>query len=135
MLKELRQRAENGQDMVEFALILPLLLLLLIGIMEFGVMIMRYDTVANAAREGARYGIIHHDLAAGDGDRITDAVLNLTTGLDPADFEEIAVTEPAADTIRVEVTYDHRWMTGLLVSWVGLDPVIPLHTVATMHIE
>ncbi len=45
--------ARRGAGPVEFALITaPLLFLLLFGILEFGVVIWRYNTVANAAREG-----------------------------------------------------------------------------------
>ena len=51
-------RREAGQELVEFALILPLLLLLFLGIIEFGRAMLAYNTIANAAREGARYGIV-----------------------------------------------------------------------------
>ena len=54
-------RREAGQELVEFALILPLLLLLFLGIIEFGRAILAYNTIANAAREGARYGIVDPD--------------------------------------------------------------------------
>ncbi|HHX44214.1 MAG TPA: hypothetical protein GX714_09555 [Chloroflexi bacterium] len=48
----------HGQDLVEMALLLPLLLALLFGIIEFEVVIWRYNTVSNAAREGAQAGIV-----------------------------------------------------------------------------
>ena len=51
--------SQKGQDLVEFALLLPLLLAMFLGIMEFGIIILSYNTIANAAREGARYAIIH----------------------------------------------------------------------------
>ena len=51
-------KRDEGQDLVEFALVAPLLFLLLFGIMEFGVAVWRYNTVANAAREGARAAIM-----------------------------------------------------------------------------
>jgi len=44
----------RGQAMVEFALVLPVLLLLIIGSMEFGLVINQYMVLAEAAREGAR---------------------------------------------------------------------------------
>jgi len=47
--------------MVEFALVMPLLLLLLFGIIEFGRLLLFYSSVVSASREGARYGS-----AAGD---------------------------------------------------------------------
>ena len=51
-------KEEKGQDLVEFALIAPVLFLLLLGIMEFGVAVWHYNTIANAAREGARAAIL-----------------------------------------------------------------------------
>ena len=44
----------RGQALVEFALIIPVLLLLVVGVMEFGLVINQYMIVTEAAREGAR---------------------------------------------------------------------------------
>ncbi len=52
-------RRESGQSMVEMALITPLLLLLLCGIIEFGIMFGTQLTIQNDSREGARYAAIH----------------------------------------------------------------------------
>ncbi len=49
---------QHGQDIAEMALILPVFLLLLLGIIEFGIILFTYNTVASTAREGARYGVI-----------------------------------------------------------------------------
>jgi hypothetical protein len=46
----------NGQGMVEFALILPVLLVILFGIMEFGRLLFIFVTTTSASREAARYG-------------------------------------------------------------------------------
>jgi Flp pilus assembly protein TadG len=51
-------RGQKGQNLVEFALILPVLLLLLMGIIDFGYVFIAYTGLFNAAREGARYGIV-----------------------------------------------------------------------------
>ena len=51
-------RSEDGQSLVEFALVLFPLMLVLLGIMQFGLIFNAYVTVANAAREGARAGSI-----------------------------------------------------------------------------
>jgi Flp pilus assembly protein TadG len=58
---------ESGQSLVEMALITPLLLLLLCGIIEFGIMFGTQLTIQNDSREGARYAAIH----AGDGDVVS----------------------------------------------------------------
>lgn len=47
-------REERGAALVEFALALPLLLVVLAGIVDFGMTFQRYELLANAAREGAR---------------------------------------------------------------------------------
>jgi len=49
---------ERGSAVIEFALTLPLLLLIVMGIFDFGLMFQRYEVVTNAAREGARIGVL-----------------------------------------------------------------------------
>jgi len=51
-----QRKRENAQGMVEFALILPVLLLIVLGLIETGRLIFIYSSVTNAAREAARYG-------------------------------------------------------------------------------
>jgi Flp pilus assembly protein TadG len=50
--------SRQGQSIVEFAFVLPLLLLLTFGIIEFGFFVYNQQIITNAAREGARLGII-----------------------------------------------------------------------------
>lgn len=56
-----RREGAGGQGLVEFAFILPLVLLLISGIVEFGRMLSIYNSVSNAAREAARYGTVVGD--------------------------------------------------------------------------
>ena len=49
---------DRGQAVIEMALTLPLLLLVVFGIIDFGFMFQRYEVVTNAAREGARLGVL-----------------------------------------------------------------------------
>ena len=49
----------NGQSLVEFALLLPILLVILIGVFDFGRAIYAYNAVSNAAREGGRTAIVN----------------------------------------------------------------------------
>jgi hypothetical protein len=46
----------SGQGMVEFALTLPLLLVLVVGVMEFGRLLFYYSSITTGTREAARYG-------------------------------------------------------------------------------
>jgi Flp pilus assembly protein TadG len=53
------QRAsQSGQAVIELALTLPLLLVVVMGIFDFGLMFQHYEVVTNAAREGARVGVL-----------------------------------------------------------------------------
>lgn len=54
-----RRGDKSGQSLVEFALILPLLVLLLYGLAEFGFLLYGHVQVTNAAREGARAGSLY----------------------------------------------------------------------------
>ena len=49
-----RLTCERGAELIEFAIVTPLLLLLVFGIANFGLMFQRYEVLTNAAREGAR---------------------------------------------------------------------------------
>jgi Flp pilus assembly protein TadG len=53
-----RVRSEAGAELVEFALVLPLLLLIFGGIVDFGLLLQRQQVVTNAAREGARLAVL-----------------------------------------------------------------------------
>jgi TadE-like protein len=52
-------RIEEGQNIVEFALLLPVLMWILMGIIQFGFIFAIYITLNNAVREGARWGSIY----------------------------------------------------------------------------
>jgi hypothetical protein len=49
-------RSDRGQGLVEFALIMPVFLMLIMGIVEFGRLMFIYNSVSTASREAARYG-------------------------------------------------------------------------------
>jgi Flp pilus assembly protein TadG len=60
--RRFRRRGTNGsrgQAMVEFALVIPIFLLLLVGIFDLGRAVFAYNTLTNAAREGARMAIVN----------------------------------------------------------------------------
>ena len=58
-MKKLFRRGEDGQAMVEFALILPILLLILCGIIDFGWLFYNQLALNNICREGARYAVVN----------------------------------------------------------------------------
>ena len=62
MKEQIKRYRDGGQAIVEFALALPLILLLVFGIIEFGYLLFSFSSVNTASRDAARYGI-----AIGDG--------------------------------------------------------------------
>jgi Flp pilus assembly protein TadG len=63
-MSRLRRRHHGrGQSLVEFSLVIPLFLLLLIAVFDLGRGVFAYNTLTNAAREGARMAIVNQDTA------------------------------------------------------------------------
>ena len=56
-LRRLR-RSERGSELVEFAIVVPVLLLLIGGIIDFALLFQSYEVATNAAREGARLAVL-----------------------------------------------------------------------------
>lgn len=61
MRRTFKQGSEAGQSLVEFALVLPVLLLVLLGIVDFGRVLSTGYMVAHAARDAARYASVGAD--------------------------------------------------------------------------
>ncbi len=74
---------EKGQSLVEFALILPIMLLILFGIIQFGFIFNGQITVTSAAREGARLGAV-----GGDNEAIREQVRSAAVALLLEDLED-----------------------------------------------
>lgn len=58
-LRARRSTTRRGQTLVEFAMVLPVLMLILVGTLDLGRVVLANDTVGAAAREAARYAIVH----------------------------------------------------------------------------
>ena len=56
--------SERSQSLVEFSLVLPVLLLLALGIVDFGMGFKSYVELTNATREGARYAVVGNPAGA-----------------------------------------------------------------------
>lgn len=140
-------RNENGQSLVEFAIVVPVLLLLLIGIVEFGWLFNGQITLTAAAREGARAGVTG---ATNEGhDRIRDAVRNYVDGFPGFTFGDASYTEGLGGfegelgprQVRVAGVYDGQTVTvhirGKMEPLVGLLVSEPrdLRSSAVMRLE
>jgi Flp pilus assembly protein TadG len=71
----MKRKKQKGQGLVEFALILPILLMVIVGTMEFGRIFLLFATVSNGAHEGARYGMVSPTDTAGIIDRVNDTLV------------------------------------------------------------
>ncbi|HVO97183.1 MAG TPA: TadE/TadG family type IV pilus assembly protein [Bryobacteraceae bacterium] len=71
---------QRGQSLVEFAFSVLMLVLLMLGIFEMSRMLLVYTTVANAARAGCRYGIVHGQLAGNGQSAETTQIQTVVTG-------------------------------------------------------
>jgi Flp pilus assembly protein TadG len=118
-----RLRDERGATVVEFAFIIPLLIVLVLGIAEFGRAFQVSGTLSAAAREGVRVMALQNDPAAA-----RSAVRTAAPALDPAVTDAQITITPAAcpvtgtgtTTVRVTVTYPLPFMTDFFGSGVDL---------------
>jgi len=123
--------SEKGQAMVEFALVLPLLLALLCGIIDFGWLYYNQITLNNAAREGARYAVIHYDPAADWKDAAEDRMIGSMAGVSSA---VAIVSDPVEQQITASVTATPRILTGFTSTILGKQ-TMELHASCTMRLE
>lgn len=104
--------SERGAVAVEFALLAPVLVMLLLGIMEFGRAYNAQITLSSAAREGVRVMAIGNNSAAA-----RTAVKNAATGLQPTLTDGNITITPSSCTAGVQttvkITYTLTTMTGI----------------------
>jgi Flp pilus assembly protein TadG len=107
-----RLRSETGASAVEFALLLPLLMMILFGIIEFGFALYRQAVLTNASREGARLGIVQSIPAITTGQINTAVDTYLTAaGINPANVGRTII--PGAVTgapVRVTLTLPYTFV-------------------------
>ena len=142
-------KSERGAELIEFALILPMLLLIMLAIVDFGFMVQRYEVLTNAAREGARIAVLPGYTTADVKARVCAYVENggvPATGCpDPSNpaiqVNDVAIPMPVGAALEgkeVLVTYTHAYMfvgpiAGLLSG--TLTTSFPLTSVAIMRNE
>jgi len=96
-------RGERGQSLVEFALILPVLVIVLVGVFDLGRGVMLSETLGHAVREGARHAIVRGSTSS--------------SPLGPATL----TTPPAADNAATSVIRGHaigiNSVVTIVISW------------------
>lgn len=125
-------RQLKGQSLVETAIVLPLVLLLLMAIIDFGFLFNNYIVISNASREAARKGSL-----GGTDAEIIQLVQNYTSTLDssrvsidiyPAQSQRFHGSE-----IKVTVRYNNPMITPVIGSLLGNE--IPLQGQVIMRVE
>ena len=114
---------ERGASAVEFAFIVPLLVVLVLGIAEFGHAFQVQGTLSAAAREGVRLMALQNDPAiAREG--VRNAASSLTPGVTDAQIEISPASCPRLDAgstqVRVTINYPMPYLTGFFGSGVEL---------------
>jgi Flp pilus assembly protein TadG len=90
--------------MVEMALVLPLLLVLVLGAIQFGILFNDYETITDATRAGARQAILLR-INGGNPNDAVQVVKNAATGLDwSKPGASVTVTSPDWTTPGTDVT-------------------------------
>ncbi len=103
-------RSDRGAAAVEFALVAPILILLVVGIAEFGRAYNVQNSLSAAAREGVRVMALKNDPA-----KAQDAAINAapSVALSSGDVAVSPSCSPGADA-TVTITYQFAMLTGLL---------------------
>ena len=103
--KRIQLRAQNGQTMAEFALVLPLLALLLFGVIQFGIVFNHYITLTDAVRAGARKGAVGRHLA-NPHQAVVDQVRAAATDLNASDLAiDVESSWQPGEEVRVHASY------------------------------
>lgn len=123
------RQKNHGQELVEYALTLPLLVMFLMAILDMGRGVYYYSAIYNAAREGARFAVIQPGNFSG----IDAAARRITAGLNQTDLN-VSTAWPGPTAISVVVTYRFTPVTPIVSTWLGSGRVT-LTSQATMQLE
>jgi Flp pilus assembly protein TadG len=137
-----RWSSETGAELVEFALVFPLLLLVVLGIVDFGFLFQQYEVVTNAAREGARIAVLP-DYSSDDAQARAQAYLTAagltdvaaTVTIDPP--VPVVIGTSCMSTVSVNVTYPHAFvfLSGIASYFGSTFGTATLRATSTMRTE
>lgn len=125
-------KSQKGTAIVEFALILPLFLMLLFGLVDFGRLFHAYLTIDHAGREGARAASVQSE----DG-IVQSSIMNAVTGLNTDNLTvqvspEGEANRPSGSEVHVTLTYQVGFVTPFVSALA--DPII-LSDTTVMRVE
>ena len=133
----------KAQSLVEFALILPLVLFLILGFFDLGRAIFNYASLSNSVREGTRYAIVHKEVIdnaayISDYSELKQIVFNYSFGISESDLTvDVLVTldNASRDKISITATYLFVPLTPGIKQILGDGNGIPILAQSTMLIE
>ena len=138
------RRCDSGAELIEFALTMPILLLVVLGIIEFGFMFREYEVITNAAREGARIVVLPAYQKADAKTRveqyITAAGLNVARATVPLATGPTSVAlggGKCVSTFTQTVSYSHPvpFVGGIVTYFGGTFGAATLNASSTMRSE
>lgn len=100
MGKHFKRRRDEGASLIEFALLMPLLLLLVLGIIEFGFILGQYNEIRHGAHEGARVAAVNDADPHGRACNAIGLGSDVEVRFTPGPFE---IGEPATITVEKSV--------------------------------
>ncbi len=122
--------SEKSQSLIEFCLALPLLAVLVMGIVDFGLGYGAYINLRNAARDGARYAVVGNPAGAYPADctgSVTTSVIGQictdASDLDLSKMESVSVTYPSGQVsgqsvvVRAQYRYELKTPLGSMATF------------------
>ncbi len=124
-------KSRSGQSLVEMAIILPVLLMLIFGMVEFGRILSSYLIMENLSRDAARYGVVGHTDA-----EITNLISAENPGLDSA-ILTIGINPTGTRTRGTALTITLGYSVEIVSPIISdlLPNPFPLETSCTMMVE
>jgi hypothetical protein len=138
-----QNRKSAGQSLVEFALVFPILFLLVTGFFDLGRAVFYYSSLSNSVREGTRYAIVHketiNDVAENDGYMLLqEKVEEFSFGIDTSDLTITVDVEMDDDdrreSVSITATYMFTPITPGIKQIFGAKTGIPITVQSTMRI-
>ncbi len=146
------RRHRRGGAAVEAALVLPMIVMFLFGIMEYGRYIMTLQVMTNAAREGARFALAHTQPVTVDGTTYGNATSDVSAVIDKAlagqalEGQTVQIyasdslgnnigswnNAEAGDLVCVRITGNYK---SIVTSLLHLSPTIPVSVQSAMRSE
>lgn len=146
LLRRIVNCEDSGAELIELAIALPLLLMVIAGIMDFGFLFERYEVVTNAAREGARMAVLGNYTCGDSTSDVGTRVQSYLTSSGLTDTPTVSCgtsTQPLPSGLTVTVatvtvTYPSSFLfIGPIAGLIGgTSPgTITLRAVSTMRVE